>query len=316
MNEIIEELFESRAMRDHLIKRAGRLTTHDWMSIICSAPVAIQRKAVLLSKLMKNKEMAAACTVRIALAQRAIEDLQALPGEVFLVRSCWYDTDYLENNERPLGLFLSFEKAMAGITQEMQDEGWSGADRNVTCWYEIEKWCPDGAGNLRKRIRFIFAGGVLMFFDGYEAEALPPGTDFAPYADLNISTPFQTGDRICVDCRPFAPGKTLLVLENNHPEDCCSLQGLCMDEEGLIRCGAVKHVSLFSRHYRPMLSPLYRADRMETPFEGDERILKKVREYIGSDPAKGREILDYVRDCCNEGSGVIPKTLETFLEQK
>lgn len=78
--------------------------------------------------------------------------------------------------------------------------------------------------------------------------------------DLNLPVPYQTGDVLFIDCRPYAPDAFYCRLKEVG-DDCCGIQCEYMNPEGEIETGALKHGDYFFNHREvyQYLSPLYKA---------------------------------------------------------
>lgn len=78
--------------------------------------------------------------------------------------------------------------------------------------------------------------------------------------NLNLPVPYQPGDVLFIDCRPYAPGAFYCLLKEVG-DDCCGIQCEYVDEKGNLETGALKHGDYFFNHGKvyQYLSPLYRA---------------------------------------------------------
>lgn len=117
--------------------------------------------------------------------------------------------------------------------------------------------------------------------------------------DLNIPMPFKVGDILTIDCRPFAALRKVLVIEIGDNRDCCSLQGLYIDNQGEIHIGAIKHNSVF-RDYEciPKISSLYKAGISKDELLERDKPLQIISEYLNGDEEKGKYLWEYV--CKND----------------
>ena len=79
-------------------------------------------------------------------------------------------------------------------------------------------------------------------------------------SDLNLPVPYQPGDVLVIDCRPYAPGAFYCRLKEVG-DDCCGIQCEYVNSEGEIETGALKHGDYFFNHREvyQYLSPLYKA---------------------------------------------------------
>lgn len=84
--------------------------------------------------------------------------------------------------------------------------------------------------------------------------------DFASSQDLNLPVPFEVGDIITIDCRPFAPVKSAVILEIGDNRGCRVVRCAWITDSGCVRIGALKHSTLFDDKSYIEVSPLYRAE--------------------------------------------------------
>lgn len=78
--------------------------------------------------------------------------------------------------------------------------------------------------------------------------------------DLNLPVPYQPGDVLFIDCRPYAPGAFYCLLKEVG-DDCCGIQCEYVNPKGEVETGALKHGDYFFNHREvyQYLSPLYKA---------------------------------------------------------
>ena len=90
--------------------------------------------------------------------------------------------------------------------------------------------------------------------------------------DLNLPVPYQPGDILYVDCRPYSQPAYCIITEVG--DDCCGVQCLYPGKDGAFHSGAFKHGNYFEGAYgvKQYLSPLYRAERYEGEFPPLEAI--------------------------------------------
>lgn len=104
--------------------------------------------------------------------------------------------------------------------------------------------------------------------------------------NLNIPVPFAVGDIVTVNISPFRPISHAIITSIGDNRDCCCVQAINCQGNDSWAYGAVKHSMLFT-NYPMAFNPLYNMDIYNGPLEGDEKILLKCKEFIGSDEDKG-----------------------------
>lgn len=299
--DLINELFESKEMAEYLIKHFGELSKYNILCMVCKAPIDISRKAEILSELSEDEDIDKEIAEELKekdvdisehehikqhiignsfrfnyeYALKAISHLEAKPGDVFSVQNLWYDEEWPKGyGEGDFHISSSFENAMKYIDEEMKLEEWSWNDKDALSWYEIRKWSLTEDGDYKEIICYELIDNKLMFFT-YSDRAEYVRNKFDPDCDLNLITPFSTGDILTVDCRPQKPKRNILILENVTNYDCCSLQGMFFDPgEKLYSAHAVKHGSIYRGFGVPYISPLYRISKNITELPEEDKKIK------------------------------------------
>lgn len=292
IRNLLSKIFKSNEIIDYLLCTPDYLTEKKLSEIICRAPIDIRRKKDMLLSLWKSCEDKGVTKSQYKynydLVQYAIDNMQSDIGDIFSVQSCWRG-----DSDGDFRLCRNFEAALKAIETDMKNEGtvWETEDSNF--WYEIRKWSPENDGSYSEKLCWFMINGKIMYFclgDKYSRIDCNTANDFEPYEEINIITPFKTGDILTVDCRPFQPLTRVLILNNFADYDCCFPQALFIGENGSLAVGAVKHSHIFANGNLSGFSPLYNAVRLREPLAGEEKILEKVQSYIGTDSAKGEEI--------------------------
>ena len=102
----------------------------------------------------------------------------------------------------------------------------------------------------------------------------------------NLPVPYQPGDILEIDCRPYAPGPAYCVIAEVG-DDCCGVQCFYREDIFRIEHGALKYGHYFSGYpaCSQFLSPLYRAKvyhgKLPWFCEFMERLAEKLREDPG-----------------------------------
>ena len=325
--DLINELFESKEMAEYLIKHLDELSKYNILCMVCKAPIDIRRKAEILSELSENenidKEIAEELKEKDVdisehehikehlrgisfkfnseYALKAISHLEAKPGDVFSVQNLWYDEEWPTGyGEGYFHISSSFENTMKYIDEEMKLEEWSWNDKDALSWYEIRKWSLTEDGDYKEIISYELIDNKLMFFN-YSNRTENVRNNFIPNCDLNLITPFSTGDILTVDCRPQKPKRNILILENVTNYDCCSLQGMFFDPgEKLYSAHAVKHGSIYRGFGIPYISPLYRITKNITELPEEDKILNDIKSFLNNDTPKGQKMWLWIHNLGTE----------------
>ena len=311
--EIINEIFESDVMRNYLKENIRFIDKNKMIKIIASAPIDIHKKAEMFSGLYEFDKNDHLCSesknsyyYNFKKVKKAIHNLNNINNAIYVVNSCWTDFENKDPNSKLLFIFPTFEKTVKGIEKEMESEGWTNEDSDVPCWYEIIKFTLQN-GYYEKIIKYIYVKGKIMFFSFCDKENENIfDYDFLPNPNLNLITPFKTGDIVSINCQPFKNNKNVLILENQNNQDCCSLQALWINSNNNLEIGAVKHSHIYE-NYHWIFSPLFRIDTTKSIDQED--ILIKVKKYIGNDLNKSKKIWDIIE---NESSSFNGTDISAF----
>ena len=86
-----------------------------------------------------------------------------------------------------------------------------------------------------------------------------------------------------------------MIIGVGDNRDCCSLQGLYIDKQDEIHIGALKHNSIFCDYeYKPMISPLYKAEIAKDELSERDKPLQIICEYLKGDEEKGKQLWEFV----------------------
>lgn len=340
MKDLFDELFESKEMAEYLTANADKLSEYNILSAVCLSPLDIWRKAELLYGLSKNQDIEKEiCNeinrknvtdeeknkIRKYITENSyayaynqaidiISHLNSVSGDVFIVKCIWRDDDYPYGRDESADVCVcaDFDSALQAVENYMESEcvSWQNCEY---FWFEIRKWSLDENKKYKEIICYYLIDNKIMFAKkagiGHFKEK------FKPDCNLNLITPFNTGDIVNIDCRPHQATKNVLILENVTNYDCCSLQALYLDEKGLLKTGAVKHATQFWKFYCADISPLYKVTTVKEPLRNREKILEKVRDFIGTDTQKGTDFWNYIHTIDPNLNGVKSATVEKYIKE-
>ena len=117
-----------------------------------------------------------------------------------------------------------------------------------------------------------------------------------------MRTPFQPGDILYIDCKPYLPPTYCLIsyVSKELPSDCCSLRCIYPEYGGLVQEGALKHGHFYPSnddyYVSVPLSPLYRAELYQGDLPEPYTFLKTVSEAIKQNPHLSDKIDHYFLD--------------------
>lgn len=308
--DIIKETMKSKDMQEHLIQNIHQLSRYEWADMICSVPIALERKAELVDALSEQADEDETKEFYRHTAKR-IRDwlgrLELKEGEIFCL--CGYCNEHGERHQFESAPFYSLEKALLHLKEEESEKD---DDSEADYWYELEKWEPNGDGNLVETVEYMILDGKLCYawdFDKSDKEHYR--VHFS--CDLDLPTPFRVGDIVTIDCRPIQPFRRVLILEVGDHRDCCFPQGLYVGKDKKLDAGAIKHNLIFKdTHWtvsRPEIPALYCAEKYEGVLMEEELILREISRWLQRDEARGRALWEYM---CEEED--VKKILE-FMQK-
>lgn len=267
--KIIVKLIKDKAFADYLNK--ANLSEYDMVKLICHAPISLFEKQSLYKKLIeekcaKNENVDERFSYEnyLRIVAQATEDLSLQKGGVFLLVGHSFDNGYDEQFE--CAPFRSYREVQKYLSETFDE----GGEENI--WYTLEKWLPESEDTLglTEVCEFTFIGDKPCFYKNlrylYDEEykkknkrQLRRENDFSLYSsgmNLNLFTPFRTGDILHVDCRPFAPKTTVKVIYNKGL-DCCGTVCSYTNKNGETALGALKHSHIYKENVIESVSPLY-----------------------------------------------------------
>lgn len=306
------QFIESAEMRKYLEQTADQVRFSQWCNLIAKSRAGLADKISVLREIAAKYPSDEFCDPAAMAddADRALElTKSSAQTTVFFMSSFWRknqdqppesveDGDlrwWLIDNDTEVynaEVYHTFEHVIQGISErydcddaelfaEPFNDGWS--------WNEVARYDLSPEGKLEEVIRYAVAENGIIW--GYEWADAASQNPFSLLDDLLLPTPFQPGDIITVDCRPFDKIYHAVVLENHYPNDCCAPFCVYFKSCNRLDAGALKHIHRFYRY--PIFSPLLRAAVLDGELPEYEAPLKLISEKIRRDPACIRRIYDY-----------------------
>ena len=258
------------------MEHAERLKLRDYVSIIAGAPVELKRKKELLYKMraalnLKQQDidyMKLCCECM----DQAVQYLTMESEKIFLIQLMGYDDDNKSDIIDGPYIMTSLED----MKKAVQEYYWNEPDSTWnTLYWRVELYL-DGEHEIKKNeflspmyTYIMNKDGEIQYFihekvsSNYLKGPLGSMAEWLFHSvcpDLNLPVPYQTGDVLFIDCRPYAPDAFYCRLKEVG-DDCCGIQCEYVNSEGEIETGALKHGDYFFNHreVEQYLSPLYRA---------------------------------------------------------
>ena len=200
---------ESNEMREYLRTRTDWLERNNCARIVSYAPAPLESKIPVLELIAKqteyNPERDFYNPAKMAgLARAGLDERFNNPtGTIFILRDWFYSKEgcYYED------LFTEFKAAVRCIHEHQGEFG--EPDDPLCLSFSIEKYIPADNSKMELCCEWVLNWrGEIWYFD-YAHDYTPNGQNrwnklYDPIGDLNLPVPFQVGDIITADCRPFA----------------------------------------------------------------------------------------------------------------
>lgn len=298
MREEIINLIESPELREHLLHNPQLLSGDHYMQIIGGAPMEINRKRELISRLVATERDSLDETfswyepeICIGYIDDCLDALAAVDGnkKMLLVSEISFvDSDAgsaITHGPFPVA---SWPAALAAM--KAYAEKWRGdTDLSASYWMiELFNLANDPSdsypydGFLQPDYTYYANGaGEIQYIcreeEGECGEVLDciVGGILGPWfkgAYVDLPTPYKKGDILEIDCRPWAPGPRYCLVANTK------LDCLYLDDNGRVSCGSVPYGSCFAgwAHVNLMLSPVFRARKVTQPLPDECAALQAI----------------------------------------
>ena len=316
--KIIKRYIESMQMRDYLVSIVDRLQKWQIIELICGARAEIKDKIDNLLWLSefetddeKKDEKSAYNTAKIG--KIFLDELVLKQGEVFLNMEYGYDEEKAEEKIWGAAPHFSVKSVMKYVNEEFEELN-EQEKEDALYWYRLEKYALQNDDELDWLYYYTIApNGEIWYARDLEKDE---GRLFNDSQDLNLPVPFEIGDMITIDCRPFAPVKRGVILEKGDNWGCCSVQCVWIAENGKIRTGALKHSTLFDDKSIIRVSPLYRAEVFDGELQQKEQPLKEISKFVFRDEEKGKNFGKYMFDTDKRRIGVDFEEIYTAIIKK
>lgn len=316
--KMIERYIESKQMRDYLVSISDKLQKWQVIELICGARAELKDKYESLSALARletdeEKEENNSAYNTVEKAKKLLDELTVKQGEVLLNMEYGYDDEKAEEKIWGAAPHFSVKSVIKYVNEEYEELD-EQEKEDALYWYRLEKYSPQNDIELDWRCYYTVApNGEIWFAHDLGKDE---GRSFDDSQDLNLPVPFEVGDIITIDCRPFVPVKHAVILEKGDNWGCCSVQCVWIAENGKIRTGALKHCTLFDDKSFIRVSPLYRAEVFDGELPQREQPLKKISKFVYQDEEKGKNFGKYMSDTDKRRIGVDFEEIYTAIIKK
>ena len=287
-----------------LIEHIEEVFPSDWIDLVMHAAMPITEKAdyyrIMLSDPMFDEDHQACILECINVLTSALDliDPQKQSADTFFLHTAkWHDRDdgflcYRQHSEP----HKTFQQVLDAIRAEYADDGDPNSlppdfhpDDFTDNWNEVI--CYRGQnGDFQEVMTYIVSQ------DGKIWNASPPfeigeRRTVCHYTDemghVYLPTPFEPGDILTVDCRPFHEvSHAVVIYVHSNLHDCCS-PGCLGYVDGELTLHSVKHYYCGAEEF----SPLLRIGICHDALPEEEKLIAEVGRFIKSHPG-GAEAID------------------------
>ncbi len=283
-DKFIDRFMPSNDMREYL-KTVEDLELWRLLDIIWHADAPVQDKLDALKELEKDPNIQPdedsyyRDTPKSLIAQLEYAlDILKTDG-VYVLNIAYYDSETKNSEEDYKGLYSTFEEALEKANETVK---YYKEDYDDLSWGIITKWEKDENGKMVARCEYHIVDSELKYIN-FENPNIELESryieDMICMGDLYLPVPFSTGDLVEVNGAPFSPNFHGIIVDIGDNHDCCCVQGLARNRDGLWSIGAVKH-NIFGIQTAPQKAMLYTIDRYYGELPEDEKVLKTVSEML------------------------------------
>lgn len=309
--KLISEQIYDEAYRAWLLENMDEISLHDFIRLVMAAAMPIQEKADYLNLMLQDPELVQGTDLeRVKYITDDIkEHLDVITAALHLISpdynetkimfeltQKWFDRDdsFLCYREYSVP-HKTFQQAVDAIRQEyaydfenhilpddFHPDEFTWQWSIITCYQEED--------DFKAVIKYVVGeDGTIWNIQPYSDSMMDErfqryGNDMG---DLDLPTPFQPGDIVTVDCRPFHEiAHAVVIYRHDFPEDCCSPGCLALiDDEWTLH--SVKHFFIGDEEFSPLLRiGVYHGELPE-----NEKLIGAVSRFIKTHP-DGAELID------------------------
>ena len=308
-------LLDAPELREYLLASPELLRPGDYMELIAGAPISLKEKREYLTAFLKCGEASyqADAAKYLVVLNRALAALdRAEAGHCVL--KIWLVGYKKDDNDTIDGPFMAAnlkeaQECMAFYRRnnEDYDDKWDEMYWSLDLYDLSQPHTPEEAWEFRRPEYTFIAepGGELQYYRHHVSRRMNDEFNVDEFAfgkvTCNLPVPYQPGDILKIDCRPYAPGPVYCVIAEVG-DDCCGVQcfyrcGIrCCNPEKVLRIehGALKYGHYFSGYpsCSQFLSPLYRAKVYHGKLPIFSEFLEPLAEKLREDPGIAQKLYE------------------------
>ena len=321
IKNVIEEYMESEDMKKYLIENIDILQKWQIIELIGGARADLSKKYKTLKVLAENcpdedkEDWYYTYANAAKVAKEALDELTLKDGEVFLMMEYGFDEDTMDEKLYGAEPAFSLRSVLnyGNEDYEEYEEAYDDVEQDdLTYWYRLEKYVPDGE-DLKETICYTIApNGEIWFVRWYGKQWREKEYDFFRNSrHLNLPIPFEVGDIITIDSRPFALPRHAVIIEKGDNWGCCVVQIAWIGDDGKVYSGALKHTRGFNDDNYIEVSSLYRAELFKDELPEKERFLGEIADYVRGDEEKGFALSEITEGCQGTSVEQVREYMET-----
>lgn len=252
-------MIDAECMKNYLFEHMNELKISEFVEIIVGAPKSLEQKENLLIELSEcqmNEEDCKYVNQCLQVIREAISFLyHADSGKVRMVLRC-VDTEEKKQYTIDVVPVLSYEDALRYIKE---DFGVDDDDECLDFYFCLDLYEITENEKLLWKYEYICNGkGEVQFLRIHNLKKNGLSRTFRDIGMEYFSTPYQVGDVLYIDCRPFLqPHYCLVYYISENRRDCCGTRCLFLTEEKLVQQGALKHGHFLFDRCRYSMSIFY-----------------------------------------------------------
>lgn len=293
IKSILPKLFESKDMQSYLAENIDTLSKQQIIEMIAGSRLTLEEKLQVFTSLKDETSESPSCELSYAecagCISFALEALKLKTGELFLCRECDtidnenYDSDFvLPNHEDSLyegEPFFSVDAVLKSIHKKNEISP-------DLLWHRLEKWVTDENDNLIHVINYdLFPTGEIVYFEVVNVAYKDLGITeqyFHHSIHLNLPVPFQVGDIITIDLRPYMLNPFhALITEIGDNKNVASPTCTFASKKEIKENVPVKNAQAFeSKDTYVRVSALYRAEIFNGILPEHETILLELQRAL------------------------------------
>lgn len=277
--KILDKCDLSDTMRNYLLEDYVTLTKFNLIDIIINSDISLTKKKDIFEELLyddkeSDNEYEKNFEDYFNSTKLAIDELYTNdPNQLFIFNLIIYEDSINDSFVYESVPFKGYIQILDYIKENYEED--FNKDEDFS-WVEIEKYTLNNDKYERKYLYYLNIGESEpsyyskdnLYCDGYTGK------------DMDIPIPFAPGDILTLNISPFCINKYVLLIEVDN-SDCCGVQCLYKNDNGLYDVTALKHGFCYDTYFSPK-SPMNNLIKTSDDIKDDHEldVLRKVSKFI------------------------------------